>query len=55
VEPAVDVQALHAKIGELTLETIFWLRIAGQGYTLRRRSDRMVCAEREAGGSHHVR
>ena len=23
-QPAVDVKSLHAKIGELTLETIFW-------------------------------
>jgi len=28
--------------------------LLGRGYTLRRRSDRIACAVREAGGSHHV-
>jgi hypothetical protein len=51
----VDVEGLHAKIGQLTLENDFWLRIAGQGYTLRGRSNRIVCAVREAAGSIHFR
>ena len=51
----MDVEAPHAKIGQLTLENDFLAALCWVGYTLRRRSDRIVCAVREAGGSHHVR
>jgi hypothetical protein len=51
----VDVEALHAKIGQLTLENDFLAAHCWAGRYTASSKRPHVCAVREAGGSHHVR